>query len=185
MEARGEDKIYKLFASLLSYPKEDIKDVAAECVKALSGNSEYSKDAVKEMEVFSAFLSQVPLDDIEGIYSYTFELSADHTLDLAFHLFDGFKRANVLVSIKEMYKANGFPYERFSKGELPDNLAVVLRFLADLDDQDLKKDFRENMVIKALEKLAKGFDSQKDNVYGNIIRALLLVIDSDVKKAAA
>ena len=41
-----------------------------------------------------------------------------------------------------------------------------------------------DVTIKALEKLAKSFDTQKDNVYGNIIRALLLVIDTDVKKAA-
>ncbi len=184
MENNGEEKIYKLFASLLSYPKEDIKDVVAECVKALSNDPEYSKEAVKEIEVFAKEVSKLPLDDIEGIYSYTFELSADHTLDLAFHLFDGFKRSNVLVSIKEMYKANGFPYDRYSKGELPDNLTVILRFLADLDDQELKKDFRENMVIKALEKLSKGFDAHKENVYGNIIKALLLVIDTDVKKAA-
>jgi nitrate reductase assembly molybdenum cofactor insertion protein NarJ len=168
----------------LSKPKDFIKDGAADCIKKLSGNSEYSNEAVKEIEVFVDMLSKVPLDDIEGIYSYTFELSADHTMDLAFHLFDGFKRANVLVSIKEMYKANGFPYERFSKGELPDNLVVILQFLADLDDQELKKDFRESLMIKALEKLAKSFDSQKDNVYGSIIRALLLVVDSDVKKAA-
>ena len=145
---------------------------------------DYSGDAVKEVKVFVEEASKMPLDDLEGIYSYTFELSADHTLDLAFHLFDGFKRSNVLVSIKQMYKANGFPYDRLAKGELPDNLTVILKFLAGLEDQELKKDFRESMVIKALEKLAKGFDAHKENIYGNIIRALLLVIDTDVKKAA-
>ncbi len=40
------------------------------------------------------------------------------------------------------------------------------------------------MLIKALEKLSKGFDAHKDNIYGNIIKALLLVVDTDVKKAA-
>jgi len=184
MEAKGEEKIYMLFASLLTYPKEDIKEVAAECIDILSSGSDYSKDAVNEVKIFLEEASKMPLDDLEGIYSYTFELSADHTLDLAFHLFDGFKRSNVLVSIKQMYKANAFPYDRLAKGELPDNLTVVLRFLSSLEDQELKKDFRENMLIKALEKLSKGFASHKENIYGNIIKALLLVIDSDVKKAA-
>ena len=184
MEIKGEDRLYKLYASLLSYPKEDIKEVAAECASILSSGSDYTNDAVKELEVFVKEAFKMPLDDLEGIYSYTFELSADHTLDLAFHLFDGFKRANVLVSIKQMYKANGFPYDRLAGGELPDNLTVVLKFLSGLEDQELKKDFRENMLIKALEKLTKGFDSHKENIYGNIIRSLLLVIDTDVKKAA-
>ena len=34
MEGTGEEKIYKFFASLLSYPKEDIKEVAGECIEA-------------------------------------------------------------------------------------------------------------------------------------------------------
>jgi nitrate reductase assembly molybdenum cofactor insertion protein NarJ len=184
MEVKGEEKLYSLFASLLSYPKEDIKDVATECIETLSSDSDYSSEPVKEVKIFLDGASKMPLDDLEGIYSYSFELSADHTLDLAFHLFDGFKRSNVLVSIKEMYKANGFPYDRIAKGELPDNLTVILKFLSGLEDQELKKDLRENMLIKALEKLSKSFDTQKDNIYSNIVKALLLVVDTDVKKAA-
>jgi nitrate reductase assembly molybdenum cofactor insertion protein NarJ len=182
-EATVESRIYPLFAELLSYPTENTAVAARECVKALRALPQYPKDAADGVEKFAREIEKLPLDDLQGIFSYTFELTGEYTLDLGFHLFDGFKRTGTLVAMKEMYKTHGFYYDEVAKGELADNLCVVLKFLAELEDQGLKKEFRESFLIRALEKLWKNFESNKKNVYYGTLAALISVINADVKNA--
>lgn len=182
-EESTEGRIYPLFADLLSYPTEKTAAMALECVKALRALPQYPKEAAEGVEAFGNEVAKLPLDDVQGIFSYTFELSAEHTLDLGYHLFDGFKRTGTLVALKEMYKTHGFYYDEVAKGELADNLCVVLRFLAELEDQALKKEFRESFLIRALEKLWKNFESSKTNLYNTLMAALIAVINADVKGA--
>jgi len=174
--------LYDKFSDLLSYPQEDFKLKTDECLKALKAEGRYPAEAVEPLEKFAAELEEMPLDELQGVYSYTFELSSDFTLDLGYHLFDGFKRANNLSSIKSMYLSKGFPVDEVAKGELPDNLVVILKFLSFLQDTELKKDFRESFVIIALEKLRKNFDKHQKNIYSHLISAVYRVLDTDVKE---
>jgi nitrate reductase delta subunit len=180
--AAEQKTVYSTFADLLKYPREDIKGLTEECVYALLGHPSYPEEVVEELRKFQQKMSDMPLDDLQGIYSCTFEFSADQTLDLTHHLYDGFKRSNNLVNIKEMYRAHGFPYEAVAKGELPDNLPVVLQFLSMLEEDETKKELREGFLIKALEKLGKNFEKIEDNVYRHVITALIMVVDKDVKE---
>jgi len=176
--------IYAAFAALLEYPREDIKGMAQECVKTLEGHPYYPSGALKEVKAFLKEISEMPLDDLQGIYSYTFEISGgEFTLDLGYHLYDGFKRANNLVTIKTMYREQGFPFDSLSKGELPDYLPVVLKFLDFVKDDELKRDFRESYLIKALEKLSKNFDLNpvKETPYRHLIKAVTMIVDKDIK----
>ena len=178
--------LYSQFASLLSRPNEDIKELAQGCLDAVLGHPEYPSEAAKELRAFISGIAELDLDDLQGYYSYTFELSADTTMDMGYHLFDGFKRTNTLVALKEMFKANSFPYDAVAKGELADNLVVLLKFLGGLEDQGLKTEFRESFLIKSLEKMAKNFDGAKSKhieVYGHVVKALISVIGTDVKAA--
>ena len=185
-EAKNQSEVYEQLADILSFPKENIKDVTQECLTALLGNSKYPENVAKEIKEFETAITALSLDDLQGIYSHTFELTSDYTMDLGYYLFEGFKRTNFLVSLKGMYKENRFPYDAIAKGELPDNLVVILRFMAGLKDGKLKNEFRETIVIKALEKLAKNFESKNDEYsqYKHLIRAVMSVVDADVKQAA-
>lgn len=178
-----EKTVYGAFADLVKYPHEDIKGLTRELIDTLRVEPSYPQEVVEELRRFQQRISDMPLDDIQGIYSYTFEFSADQTLDLGHHLYEGFKRSNNLVHIKEMYRAHGFPFDAVSKGELPDNLPIVLEFLAMVKDEETKKEFREGFLIKALEKLGKNLENMEDNLYRPVITALLMVIDKDVKEA--
>ncbi len=182
-EATEQKTIYSIFADLLKYPHEDLNGLVQECIDALLADPSYPQEVVEELKKFKQAVSELPLDDVQGIYSCTFEFSADGTLDLGHHIFEGFKRSNNLVDIKEMYKAHGFPYDYIAKGELPDNLPVVLQFMAMVKDEDIKKEFRQGFLIKALEKLGKNFDKMRDNIYKSLITALVMVVDKDVKEA--
>lgn len=185
-EAKNQGEVYEQLADILSFPKENIKDATQGCLTALRGSSNYPEDVVKEITEFEKSIADLTLDDLQGIYSHTFELTSDYTMDLGYYLFEGFKRTNFLVSLKGMYKANKFPYDAIAKGELPDNLVVILRFMAGLKDGKLKNEFRETIVIKALEKLAKNFETKNDEFsqYKHVIRAVMSVVDTDVKQAA-
>ncbi|HXI09916.1 MAG TPA: hypothetical protein VNK06_03845 [Thermodesulfobacteriota bacterium] len=175
--------LYSHLAGLLEYPREDIKLKAAECIKAFSAaGSKYPPEVLKELGSFQKDLENISIDDLQGVYSYTFELTSDFTLDLGYHIFDGFKRANSLASIKAMYREQTFPYEEYAKGELPDNLPVVLNFLGFTENEDLRKNFRETFVILAVEKLNKNFEKNKKNIYSHLISAIYRVLDNDVKE---
>lgn len=177
--------IYAQFALLLDYPKESITELIEGCVKILNDSPQYPPEVTEEIDRFRERVGGMPLEDLQGIYSYTFEMSADLTLDMAYNQYEGFKRSNILVSIKEMYKDQEFPFASVAKGELPDHLPVVLRFLDFLQDGELKRDFRESFLIKGLEKLKKNIESKPDNPYNHLINALWVIIDKDVKGVAS
>jgi nitrate reductase molybdenum cofactor assembly chaperone len=178
-----ENSLYTIFADLFSYPKENFKERVQECIDALLDHPEYPGEAVEHLRAFQEKTKDMSLSDIEGFFSYTFEMTADYTLDMGHHLFEGFKRANSLVSMKNMYRAQGFPVDTLLKGELPDHLSVLLRFLDWItDDDELKADFRDGFVVKSLEKLDKNFEKNKDNIYWNLEKALYVVIHKDVNE---
>ncbi len=176
-----EKSLYDHLAGLLDYPREDIKIKTGECIKALANYPQYPPEVMEELKNFQKEIEEIPLDDIQGVYSYTFELTTEYTLDMGSHIYDGFKRSNQLATIKSMYKSTGFPYEEVSRGELPDQLPVVLKFLGFLKDEELKKNFRETFLILAMEKLVKNFDKNRKNIYSHLITAIYKVIDKDVK----
>ncbi|MBI5599325.1 MAG: hypothetical protein HY890_06245 [Deltaproteobacteria bacterium] len=182
----AEQGIYSIFAAMLEYPREDMRGMTRECIKALEGHPHSPPAAVSDVKAFLKEISEMPLDDLQGLYSYTFEMGGgEHTLDLGYHLFDGFKRSGNLVTIKTMYRETAFPFEAVSRGELPDHLPVVLRFLDFIKEKepDIRKSFREDFVIKALEKLNKNFELKQDTrtPYRHLVRAITLVVDKDIK----
>ncbi len=183
VSGKPKNELYSTFATLLDYPWEDLKGVTQHCIELLQSHPHYPREAVEEVGSFLNEISEMPLDDLQGIYSYTFEIaSGEFAIDLGYHLYDGFKRANFLVSLKEMYKAHGFPYDSIAKGELPDHLTVLLRFLDFLKDESLKKELLESVLIKGVEKVNKNFElKNKESPYRHLIKALNLVIEADLK----
>lgn len=178
-----EKNLYTQLADLLEYPKEDIKLKVEECLKTLLSDPSTPPEAVEEMKHFLMEVGNTPLDDLQGVYSYTFELSTEFTLDLGSHMFEGFKRANMLASLKAMYRESGFPFAEMAKGELPDRLTILLNFLGFSQNEELKKDLRQTFVIMALEKLRKNFERSKGSMYKHLINSIYRVLEKDVKEA--
>ncbi|MFQ5442019.1 MAG: nitrate reductase molybdenum cofactor assembly chaperone [Thermodesulfobacteriota bacterium] len=177
-----EKSLYEHFAGLLHYPREDMRPGIEEAVRALEGHAEYPPEALDELKLFSKEVGEISLDDLQGIYSYTFELTSEYTLDIGHFLFDGFKRSNYLASLKAMYRENGFPFDEVAGGELPDHLPVLLEFLSRLEDKELRRDVTESFLVMGMEKLNKNFERQQGNLYCHLINAIYRVIDKDVKE---
>jgi len=180
-----ERSLYSIFADLFDYPSEGFKGVVQECIDALLNHPEYPNEAIDNVRKFQEKVKDMDLDEIEENYSYTFEFAPDYTLDLGHHLYDGFKRSTTLLTIKTMYRKHGFPIDEVSKGDLPDKLTFVLRFIDMVGkDSPLGNDFRADFLIKALEKIDKAFEQKgMENLFSNLERALYIVVDTDVKSS--
>lgn len=181
MQTLAGSDLYTQLGDLLGYPGEDIRS-RAEAVSALINcAAQYPDDVRENIAEFVKKVAGMPLDDLQGIYSYTFEMSSDYTLDLGYHIHEGFKRAENLLQIKAMYRHFEFPFEETGKGELTDHLPLVLKFLGFLKDEEARRDLRVNFLIKALEKLNKNFDKNRENPYRPLINAIYRIIDKDIK----
>lgn len=175
-----EKNLYTLLGEVLRFPKEDVRPAVDKCISILV-ESQYPEEAVNELKNFRKDLDRVSVEALQELYSYTFELVSDTTLDLGYYIYDGFKRGTNLQTIKSMYREKGFPYDDVAKGELPDNLSVALQFLGFLKDEELRKDFTKTFVIQALEKLYRNFQTKK-NAYRHLINAIYKILDKDIKE---
>ena len=175
-----EKNIYTYLGELLRFPKEDIRPLVDECLGILA-KEQYSVEIVNELKNFRKDLEKLSLGSLQELYSYTFELVSDTTLDMGYYIHDGFKRATNLLTIKSMYREHGFPFEEVAKGELPDNLAVALQFIGFLKDEELRKDFTKSFIIMSMEKLNRNFQTKK-NAYRHLVNVVYRILDRDVKE---
>src|SRR4030067_1138517 len=111
----GKDP-YSQLAGLLDYPHDEISAKIEEAINNVSGYTEYSREVSDSLREFKKETAEMSLDDLQGVYSYTFEMSSDYSLDLGSHILEGFKRSGNLVHIKTMYRRFEFPFESLSKG---------------------------------------------------------------------
>jgi nitrate reductase delta subunit len=76
-----------------------------------------------------------------------------------------------MVKLKERYR-----FYDFSPGnELPDHLAVMLRFLARLEEGEESGELVRACIIPSLEKMIRGF-GDRENAYRLVMEALLAVM---------
>jgi nitrate reductase molybdenum cofactor assembly chaperone len=175
-----EKNLYTRLGELLRYPKEDIRPMVDECLHILT-EGQYLDEIINELKNFRRDLDNLSLDKLQELYSYTFELVSDTTLDMGYYIHDGFKRSRNLLTIKSMYRELGFPFEEIARGELPDNLSVTLQFIGFIKDEELRKDFTKSFVIQAMEKLNRNFQTKK-NAYRHLVNTVYRILDKDVKE---
>lgn len=169
MEAmvKTERYLYCLLAELLEYPRHELSARARECRDLLATTR---PEAAGLMGEFATFVEGTPRGRLEEVYSATFDLSPDCCPYAGYHLFgDDPKRADLMIGLQQSYRAIGFSAEN----ELPDHLALLLRFLAQQADLELERDLLDRVVVPTLEKMSKLLEGK--NPYGNALKATLLV----------
>ena len=157
------------FAGLLEYPCGGEAELAAKGSIALSGDF---PDAASLLEGVSAFFAGTPLGRAEEIFTATFDLQAACAPYVGFHLFgEGYKRRVFLAGLSALYSSRGFS----AGGELPDHVAVVLRFLADSPGDAQARELLHDGLIPSLAKMTGKF-VEPGNPYGDVLRALRMVL---------
>ena len=180
--------LYRLFADLLGYPTPALARQAQEAA-ACAGTGQ----AAALLTGFHSFVEQTPPARLEELYTGTFDLQAVCYPYVGYHLFgDSYKRGMFMAQLNAGYRERDFSAEN----ELPDHVAVVLRFLATahadpslsregteaersgaaVPEDEFSQTLLDEGLIPALDTMARAFGDQSDNPYAGVIRALLLVL---------
>ena len=162
-------QIYQLLSDLLDYPSPDLMQSALECARLLASES---PDAAGQIEKFMALAEETPPGRLEEIYTATFDVNPTCTIYTGYQLFgESYKRGEFMVRLRQKYRQWDF-----SEGnELPDHLAVLLRFLGRLDPHEtLARELIEDCLMPALEKMNGSFPEPSGgniNPYACVLRA--------------
>jgi len=168
-------QIYQLLAALLEYPSPVPTDSARECARLLALES---PEAAAQIEMFLVLVEETPPGRLEEIYTGVFDINPTCTIYAGYQLFgESYKRGEFLVRLKEKYRQRGFSEDN----ELADHLAVLFRFLGQLDPKEtLARELIEDCLKPALEKMNSNFTEPcggKVNPYACVLRAAASVIE--------
>jgi nitrate reductase assembly molybdenum cofactor insertion protein NarJ len=161
---------YNLLANLFRYPGERYKENAEICGEFMKQNY---PDAYKTMEPFLKVLKEKSDFEIENIFNKTFHIQAICYLDLGYVLFaEDYKRGDFLVHIKKEQEMA----ENDCGEELADNLPNVLTLLPLLKDKEFLGELSVRIMIPALRKMIKEFDSSRIELKAKVMKKKQKVI---------
>ena len=167
-------RLYQLFANLVEYPTPFLSDRVNECISLLTPLQREAADFVWR---FKTFLNLTSLSRMEELYTSTFDLNGICCPYVGYHLFgDGNHRGTFLSGLKEHYRIC-----HFSAGnELPDHLGVMLRFLANIENEEEREEIILLCIIPAVKKMLEGFRGSS-NPYKGVLQGLLLMLQSNIR----
>jgi len=127
-------QVYKVLSVLLEYPT---KDLVAHWDDINQLVDELPNLAVEDKQMLSGFThwaSSLSLTKFQAEYVNNFDMTAENSLYLTYHLFDeqDRDRGPALIELAELYKTTGF---EIGDGELPDYLPLILEYVSTMDDE--------------------------------------------------
>ncbi len=155
-------------ASLLEYPSEDL---AARIASASAGASEHA-EAARRIDAFATWVAATPRGRIEEVYTAALDLDPSCSPYVGQRLLGGDPRRGLFMArLAARYRARGF-----SPGsELPDHLAVMLRFLSHAPDDPDADELVADCVAPAAASLA-GELTRREHPYAPVAEAVALVV---------
>lgn len=156
-------------AAILEYPDTGFSDRVSACCLIVEESLKGEKSEVirASLDKFREGISAKSREELEELYTRTFDLNPVCSLDLGWHLYaENYDRGTFLVAMRESLRRHGIEEAL----ELPDHLPTVLKLLARMPDEEACTLARES-VLPALGKMINGFSDQ-ENPYGSLIRAV-------------
>jgi nitrate reductase molybdenum cofactor assembly chaperone len=146
---------YQKLAALFSYPDDAYAAAVQETQKFLD---ETCSEASDELREFTEFVSRATLDEIEELYTRSFDVQAITTLDVGYVLFgDDYKRGELLAKLSGEYRTYGVDCGT----ELQDHLPNLLKLLDEMEESELRLEMIQKIVGPALRKIIGEFDPKK------------------------
>ncbi len=149
-------------AGLLEYPGEAWRTTLKLCEAWLEG------EAAAQLAQFAERAAKLSLEEMQEIYTQTFDLNPVATLEIGYHLFgENYKRGLFLAQLRETEAQ----YELDERRQLPDYLPTLLRLLTRLDDRELREDLIAECLLPAIGKMKTALRS-KENLYAPLIETV-------------
>ncbi len=165
IELQQHQEICRQFATLLSYPSENVATEAAACS---AGLKQISPEASVSLESFNPFLEASDISQIEEAFTGTFDLQSLCHPYVGYQLCgESQQRTMFMIKLRELYQQYGF----IPGNELPDHLTEIMRFLGSVADQDCRQEIIQDGILPALEKITLGIESD-NHPYVSLLNAL-------------
>jgi len=156
-------------ASLLDYPDVGVAHLE-ECTLFVWRELEEATDLLAD---WRHFLQTTPLEQMQEIYTHTFDLNPVCTLDFSHYLFgEDYRRGVFLAHLRESMEEAGID----AGGELPDHLPVVLRWLARIYGTELYQEMVTECILPALAKMEECF-ADGANPYKGVVQTVALYLE--------
>ncbi len=157
-------QVYALLSEIVAYPTPNLPEQVQAAIAALK---DQSSRAARQLAKFGTFAEKATLGELEELYTATFDLKPVCYPYVGYQLFgDTYKRGAFLAQLNARYREHGFDEVAH---ELPDHLGMILRYVAQVDDEEL---INEGMIPT----LKKMIDQLKDNPYRDVMRTILNVL---------
>ncbi len=158
-------------AFCIEYPSADLLDRVDE---ALALVRKRDRGAAKQLGRFRDFVASASLQSMEELYTRTFDLEPRCCLYTGYHLFgDTHRRGVFMAQLVGWYRASDFPV---ATGELPDHLAVLLRFFPSAPESEEKIELAEYCLRPALDKIAAGLN-RTGSPYEGLLGAIRILVN--------
>jgi len=162
---------YEHLARLFDYPRADYPLWVQSVYDLLSGRHVMAAARIAEfaqvLPTDGAPLSQEALDEVQEIFTRSFDVQAITTLSVGYLMFgDDYKRGEVLVNLRREQREVGVD----GGHELPDHLPNVLRLVARWEDRDVCREFVGSMLYPAVEQMIREFDVRRTAARNELYR---------------
>ena len=153
---------YRQLAAVFDYPEADLPAQLRELCESLQ--SRYPA-AASRLEFFAKALpcsgerlSEIELDEVQEIFTRSFDVQAITTLSVGYIVFgDDYKRAELLVNLNREHRDAGLD----CGSELSDHLPNVLRLIAKWQDPELVAEFVNEILHPAIDNMIYEFGADR------------------------
>ncbi|WCJ60117.1 nitrate reductase molybdenum cofactor assembly chaperone [Fontisphaera persica] len=169
-EAANSTAGWQCLGRLLEYPGADFAARLTEAARMMPGWSVAVRQA---WERFSSAVGRMSPDEREELYTATFDLCPACVPYVGIHLFgeENYRRGRFMAALLERYAEEGFA----TGGELPDHLAVLLRFAAQTEDAE-QRELTQFCLLGPLRRMQESL--AEEHPY----RALLEMVEEALKE---
>lgn len=158
---------WELFAALLDYPGPSTREYARECTALVA---QESSEAAEKIQQFESACAAQKLSQLQELYTKSFDLRPDCTLNASYHLFgDDWRRSIFLAELQGIYSSCSFE----TGSELPDHLCLILCFLGTKERNEVTTELVEECVVPAVRRILQ-LVGQEENPYRGVLEALLM-----------
>jgi len=166
-----------LLAEVFDFPEEGHARRIEEVLETIGG---LYPEAQADLSLFVGPVSRMTVDEIQELYTRTFDIQPITTLDVGFVMFgDDYKRGELLSNLNREHNDCG----NDCGNELADHLPNILRLIARLGRTEMTKELADMIVAPAIRAMVREFDparvTQKNKYYRKQYKTLIDVPEVD------
>ncbi|WP_242392816.1 nitrate reductase molybdenum cofactor assembly chaperone [Anaeromyxobacter oryzisoli] len=168
--------LYTALSELLEYPGPRLGGQVAACLGRLGPRH---GDAARRLAEFARAVEGAPRGALQESYAAAFDLDPTCSPHVGFRLLGPDPRRGVfLARLAARYRERGFSAGR----ELPDHVAVLLRYLAHAPVEPDRAELVGDCLVPALSSLARELERRR-HPYAPVAEAIRLVLEEDAREA--